>query len=502
MSETEPRLEPTAGACILAVDDSLTMRRRLTNLLEAGGFVVESAASGEEAFERCLTERFDVVVTDDAMGALSGVQLARLLGSDELTRDTPVILTSAADNPRIRFWGNHAGAYAYVSKADLVDRIVPTVREALANRSGNPPAANAFKTRTAPNAQERLCGLLDDLLFRAVVANAVRRIVDKAQDRAQFSRELLHLASVFTEYGHLCLRLGRDGDETYAIHPSDGWPHNPSVPDLATLGLPEHLLYSMTDRRKQIGNSIAPAAIVKKDLYVYLPPDVMIPTVDKVFAGDSITLPIEVGSERLGTLTAFAGRKRLSARDTETLKVIGEALGLVTKTVLLAEQTRLMAFTDALTGLDNRRRCAERLQLELERTRRYHLPLAILIADLDKFKNVNDTYGHSVGDEVLKTVAEILRKTLRTVDAIGRWGGEEFLVALPNIPEADAMVAAERLRRAVESAPGIPGGPEKVTMSFGMAVFKGDKTSEAIVERADQALYRAKENGRNRVETG
>jgi two-component system cell cycle response regulator len=161
-----------------------------------------------------------------------------------------------------------------------------------------------------------------------------------------------------------------------------------------------------------------------------------------------------------------------------------------------------LSTTDPVTGLRTRRYATEFLAFETLRARRYRTPLSVLLADLDHFKRVNDCYGHRVGDEVLQSVADTLRVTLRATDLAGRYGGEEFLVVLPQTDLAGARILAERIRQAVEQRTLDVGGtePVAVTVSIGVASHGGTlETPEQLVEAADSALYDAKDAGRNRV---
>ena len=157
-----------------------------------------------------------------------------------------------------------------------------------------------------------------------------------------------------------------------------------------------------------------------------------------------------------------------------------------------------LATTDTLTGLPNRRRLEEACQIQMARVKRHGEKLSVVIIDVDKFKSVNDTYGHQVGDQVLQNVAMVLGETVRESDFVGRWGGEEFMVLCPATRLADAGTVAEKLRAAI-AAHDFPVVGQK-TASFGVAELAAGETLEHAVERADTALYRAKENGRNRVE--
>lgn len=166
------------------------------------------------------------------------------------------------------------------------------------------------------------------------------------------------------------------------------------------------------------------------------------------------------------------------------------------------EELRRLARTDALTGLANRRSLLDALNSERERALRFGTPLCLIMADLDHFKAVNDTHGHSVGDLVLRHVTGLLQAGVRSVDTVGRIGGEEFCVLLPQTALAQGLEAARRLVERARSAPLEleRGGALRQTVSCGVAQFDGSESVDALLKRADAALYRAKTAGRDRAE--
>ena len=163
-----------------------------------------------------------------------------------------------------------------------------------------------------------------------------------------------------------------------------------------------------------------------------------------------------------------------------------------------AAALRHLAETDPLTGIPNRREVTARVEREMARSARYGGPLGLLLFDLDAFKTVNDRFGHEAGDRALRRTATLALEVLRTTDVCGRWGGEEFLVALPGVGAEGAREAAERLRLALERE--CADGEPPLTASFGATAFVRGDSVESLVRRADEALYEAKRRGRNRVE--
>ncbi len=153
---------------------------------------------------------------------------------------------------------------------------------------------------------------------------------------------------------------------------------------------------------------------------------------------------------------------------------------------------------DSLTGLFNRFKLEEAFEYEQKQSNRYETDLSIIMIDIDDFKSVNDTYGHNIGDVFLKEIAEILKTSFRDVDTVGRWGGEEFLILLPKTNLEDSKQIAEKVRKEIELHKFTEIGNK--TASFGVATHSNNESLSSLLNRADKALYAAKENGRNRVE--
>lgn len=185
---------------------------------------------------------------------------------------------------------------------------------------------------------------------------------------------------------------------------------------------------------------------------------------------------------------------RTQAREEYKLREMTETLSARSETLAQA------ALTDGLTGMQNRRYFDDALREYLMEFRRIEKPIGLMILDLDHFKQVNDTHGHDVGDEVLRAVAGCLRDMTRYHDVVARLGGEEFAVVAPNMTEEQLFKLAERIRKAVAALVVVAGNVRlRVTTSIGLAVWDGKETGEDFYRRADKQLYQAKRQGRNRV---
>ena len=200
------------------------------------------------------------------------------------------------------------------------------------------------------------------------------------------------------------------------------------------------------------------------------------------------------------TLWINIGYSLLALIIVETALIVGWRLSQRHLDAIIERQThelKEMATHDGLTDILNRKAIEQNLTEEADRSIRHGSPFSIIMFDIDYFKKVNDSYGHNAGDEVLKRVSACVANLIRTTDKVGRWGGEEFLVLVPETPLEEAMILAERIRKAVEATRYAIAAP--VTVSLGVAQFEANESGEGFVKRADTALYQAKEGGRNRA---
>jgi diguanylate cyclase (GGDEF)-like protein len=215
---------------------------------------------------------------------------------------------------------------------------------------------------------------------------------------------------------------------------------------------------------------------------------------------ERLTFDLTAGRTEFGTLTiagaSFDDEQRLAASS------LASHAAIALENARLRRIVERQALVDGLTGIANRRQCEEALIAEIARAERLGSTLTLVLADLDDFKAVNDAHGHAVGDDVLRTFADVLRSTVRDTDLAGRWGGEEFLLLLPGAEAVGAGQLADRVREAFaeRSSIGRDGGIVTVTCSFGVAQYRAGDSQRELFGAADRALYRAKRAGKNRVE--
>jgi two-component system cell cycle response regulator len=450
-------------ASVLVVDDSLLVRRTIEKLLVGQGYEVRLAASPEQALEQAFREPPSVVLTDLRMPGISGVQLCRLLRAEASTASVPVVLLTASADRRSRFWAQSAGAQGYVSKTEL-----PELVQVLARVVGAPvpPTSLALMEPLTGGVHQRLAQLLDGALFASVIAGEIRSLA-RHDEASELFRAFSGLASGVLSYRWLA--LSREGEGGLFLHgPADS----------------EAL-------RAEVRGALPASKAVPQVFCDDLPGEGL--------RGEVLLRELKLGSRLLGRLALAPRHRGLPLEENTFLDIAARELPLVLRTLGLVEDARRLAATDALTGLLNRRAFTEAMERELARCLRHQLPLSLLLLDVDHFKRTNDTFGHTAGDRVLKEVAAQLLRSTRKSDLVARWGGEEFVVALPQTAAPGAALAAERIRASIEACViSFLGQRVPVTASLGVASLAASSLDE-LIARADAAMYDAKRQGRNRV---
>lgn len=256
-------------------------------------------------------------------------------------------------------------------------------------------------------------------------------------------------------------------------------------------------IYADTLRQKTIIQSKALHLSLKAVM-----PELSSETIDAILTDQPvksiIVVPLIAQGKEFGWFCVFSSREELASAEMDFLAIFAKQIEMAITIADLFQAVRDQAVTDSLTGLFNRRYFEEALEKEVQRSKRQKQPFSIIGIDLDFLKKINDTYGHVYGDMAIKTIADVLKTNARSIDVPARIGGEEFNVLLPGVTSDGAMIAAERIRKAIESAEIDTVG--HITGSLGVATYlEHTDNIEELMELTDQAMYVSKRNGRNRV---
>jgi diguanylate cyclase (GGDEF)-like protein len=221
-------------------------------------------------------------------------------------------------------------------------------------------------------------------------------------------------------------------------------------------------------------------------------------------AASAVIIPMIAHGRALGVLLAEATKLNgFGERDVRVMSIVARSAAMALENANLHKKTEELTITDELTGIFNYRYFARKLKEEQRRAARYDLPLSLIMLDIDWFKKFNDTYGHEVGNIVLKGITSVVKKCIRDVDIFARYGGEEFIIILPQTPQIEVSQIGERIRAQIENAT-FGGGDNmpqlKVTVSVGISSYpENGKSEDELLAVVDQALYRAKGSGKNKV---
>lgn len=438
---------------ILVVDDNPAVLKLLADILQAEGYEVRSAINGELALHAAAIDPPAMVLLDIRMPGMDGFEVCKQLKDDQRLKHIPVIFISAASDTQDKVRAFREGGIDYITKPFQTEEVLARVKTHIA------------------------------------LSHYIQEI-KKTTEALHKSEETLRLAQSIARMGYWewDVKSGQFNcsDETCRILGLE--------PPIATSSLAALLQTVHPDDRERVER--------------YFSGDQ---------SGDSLNIEYRIVSSK-GEMRVLHGRGEkfvagawVNTKIIDTIQDVHESdqvkmRGIIQDITEQKEfQSRLekLANTDVLTGCASRRFFMERAEEELLRVRRYGGELSMLMLDLDHFKNVNDLHGHEVGDSVLKKFVQVCQALLRDVDVLGRLGGEEFAVMLPQTASEQALNIAERVCQAVAAAdvPLQTGPPIHVTTSIGIASLgAGDTSIGVLLNRADTALYKAKDAGRNRIQ--
>lgn len=447
---------------VLVVDDIPANVKVLEARLTAEYFDVSTAMSGEEALAKCAQMPPDIVLLDVMMPGMDGFEVCRRLKADPRTMHVPVVMVTALDQIADRVKGLEAGADDFLTK--------PVSDTALVTRVKSLVRLKALTDELRLRAPGRRGLGLDDADDPRLLAEVPEGNILLVDDRRSSAERLVaacngrHRLTIETDPQQALFRVAESDFDlvivSLGLTSFDALRLVSQIRGLErTRMLPILLLAELEDRARLLRGL-------------------------ELGVNDYLVRPVD-RQELLARVATQIRRKQYTDRLRDSV-----------------QQTMELAVTDGLTGLHNRRFMSTHLEHTLEQAHRHQRQLAVLIADMDHFKAVNDTYGHDAGDAVLRDLATRIESSIRGADLACRYGGEEFVVIMPDTDLASARVVGERIRERVAGEPfRLPDGrllPRTISIGIG-ALESAHDTVETIMKRADAGLYEAKEGGRNRV---
>ena len=475
---------------ILLVEDSDTQLKFLREGLIENGFEVETATNGSEAYKKVYTYAPDLVLSDIMMPAIDGYQLCRMLKNMDETKKIPVILLTVLENKIDGFWGKKAGAQLFLSKSIDIRELVLNINATVRRYPVSEDYKQALREKDGADnsAQTRLNTILNDLLLKSMFSNEFRNLSDFLNYERIMVEKLFLLLSSFVEYQAAGVFFSSPDDFAENIIYIDTLGRNFSKSLLSDIS---YDFFRKMEEHKNIKNSKFEVVrmILGKEL-------------DYTFSdlSSKIIIPLIFDKKLIGGI-CFYSCQEVDYSSFRYFDIMISELLAIFKMKYQYTEKEFMSVLDGLTGLYNRRQFEISLEQEYNRTRRQPSDFSLAILDIDFFKKVNDNFGHQYGDYVLKTVSDLLKQSFRKTDLLYRYGGEELVMIMPETNIEGALVPVQRLRRMVEEYEfDYNGVKTNVTVSIGLTMnYQSFNSSAEILKSADDALYRAKEEGRNRV---
>jgi two-component system, cell cycle response regulator len=467
---------------ILVADDDQALSRTLSWILKENGYEVTAIQGGERLFEHLTAEAFDLLLLDIMMPKVDGLQLLQRVKSDPRWRDLPVLMISSMPPEEATVRSLGLGASDFIPKPFRVRELLARVKTHLrVGRELNQAKAEArTRSEMIDIMQEVTASLKPDEIYQILVRRVAQGL--------RISR--------------CSIILAQPGEETGVVVAAY---ENPTLHNLQVdLRRSPEIRRALDTGELVLVNDVATDPLYEEVRAAWAADGLPVPT------RSAIAMRFHLQNQPAGVffLRTATDDSPLNQQDVQFAEqVIQAAVAALEKAYELEtavegqEHLRHLAETDALTGCFNRRALMEKLEQEMDRAARYATMLTCMMIDIDNFKQINDTYGHLVGDRVLKQLANLLRREQRSVDIVARYGGEEFVVLLPETTITESRNFAERiLRRVAGHDFGEAGQPVRVTISIGVASFPDERVGDgdSLLRLADGHLYRAKSEGRNR----
>lgn len=481
-------------ANILIVDDVPANLHVLSQMLSQAGYKARAVTDGELAIETARKNPPDLILMDINMPGMDGYETCRRLKADEQTRAIPIIFLSALGEVEDKVRAFSVGGVDYMTKPFHAEEVVARVETHL--------AIHRLQLQLE-NTNQELSLRLEELTRLQAAERGQRMLAETFRDTIAAINSTLNYDEVLDLILENLSRVMPHDTANIALMDEDGFVQIKRARGYQTRGQQEYILsfrqhYEVFGFWRQVVESRRPLIV----------PDIennenWVPSSEMFWERSYACAPIVNQDKVIGLLNLESSTPGFFHPDQAgRLQTFADQAAVAIEKARLFEETQRLAITDGLTNVYNRRHLLNLAERQFQRSVRYQEPFSLLMFDLDHFKQVNDQHGHPVGDKVLCQVVRACEAAIRKVDILGRYGGEEFLIIMPQTGYFWAKEAAERLHRAIQQMEVIVGSePVKVTISMGVATFDAqiDADLDALIKRADDALYAAKAAGRNRV---
>jgi two-component system cell cycle response regulator len=459
---------------LIIIDDETSLLFVLKEYLEQRGLQVFTYEAIPDLENELKEKEPHAVLLDILMPEVSGIEILKKIKL--LNKKIPVIMMTGFADEKKRIESLRNGAYALLSKPfRSLEELYHTINNAM-----NHHMESIRTEELSREVEERYKREKMNILELDFLKN-LQHMIGETEDPDIVLKNASTLLINFLNFEYFATLLLQKDEVNIQIYPSlEG---NRELLESIASTLLKKLPHSQKGQRQKV---------------------ILQGTIEEVdFVGDGNEEATIFNLSTVNKVYGYAGLFRKTPFDIQEEIIFGKFcshIALTLEKIRLFNEIKILSIHDGLTGVFNHAYVVQEVDSEIERAKRYNMTFSLILLDLDNFKGVNDSYGHLAGDYVLKSIAHLLEKTLRTIDIVGRYGGDEFIIILPQIDLENAYIACERLREAVELETFLfDDNVIPLAISLGIATYQDGKDAQSLIKIADDNLYRAKKEGKNRT---
>lgn len=459
---------------LIIIDDETSLLFVLKEYLEQRGLQVFTYEAIPDLENELKEKEPHAVLLDILMPEVSGIDILKKIKL--LNKKIPVIMMTGFADEKKRIESLRNGAYALLSKPfRSLEELYHTINNAM-----NHHMESIRTEELSREVEERYKREKMNILELDFLKN-LQHMIGETEDPDIVLKNASTLLINFLNFEYFATLLLQKDEVNIQIYPSlEG---NRELLESIASALLKKLPHSQKGQKQKVNVQ---------------------GTIEEVdFVGDGNEKATIFNLSTVNKVYGYAGLFRKTPFDIQEEIIFGKFcshIALTLEKIRLFNEIKILSIHDGLTGVFNHAYVVQEVDSEIERAKRYNMTFSLILLDLDNFKGVNDSYGHLAGDYVLKSMAHLLEKTLRTIDIVGRYGGDEFIIILPQIDLENAYIAGERLREAVELETFLfDDNVIQLAISLGIATYQDGKNAQSLIKIADDNLYRAKKEGKNRT---